>query len=87
MAQVAIMESLEAQICRESFYEFVKRMWFEVVPEIPVWNWHIKYLCDELQTVAENQFEGHRREYDLIINIPPGTTKSTICSVMFPMWL
>lgn len=24
--------------------------------------------------------------HDLIINIPPGTTKSTICSVMFPIW-
>ncbi len=26
------------------------------------------------------------KEYDLIINIPPGSTKSTICTIMYPVW-
>lgn len=44
-------------------------------------------LCEELQAVAERVFRGEPREYDLIINIPPGTSKSSICSVMFPAWI
>jgi predicted phage terminase large subunit-like protein len=77
---------LVASICRDSFYEFVKEFWDVVIPETPIWNWHIKYLCDELQKVAERVFLGKPKAYDLIINISPGTTKSTICSVMFPAW-
>ena len=75
-----------ASICRESFYEFVKEFWDVVIPEKPVWNWHIKYLCNELQIVAERVFLSQLKEYDLIINISPGSTKSTIASVMFPAW-
>ena len=75
-----------ASICRESFYEFVKEFWYIAIPEKPVWNWHIKYLCDELQKVAERVFLNQPKEYDLIINISPGSTKSTIASIMFPAW-
>lgn len=74
-------------ICRESFYAFVQEFWDVLIKEEPVWNWHIKYLCDELQAVAERVFKRLPKEYDLIINIPPGTTKSTICSQMFPAWV
>ena len=40
-------------IVRESFYEFVKEFWDTVVPEKPIWNWHIKLICKELQEIAE----------------------------------
>jgi predicted phage terminase large subunit-like protein len=79
-------EEILASICRISFYEFVREFWEEVVKEDPVWNWHIKYLCEEMQAVAERVFRGEEKQHDLIINISPGTTKSTICSVMFPAW-
>jgi predicted phage terminase large subunit-like protein len=75
-----------ASICRDSFYHFVREFWDVVIPETPVWNWHIKYLCDELQEVAEWVFAGMPKKYDLVINIPPGTTKSTIASIMLPAW-
>ena len=52
-----------------------------------MWNWHIKYICDELQVVAERVFKGLPRAYDLIINVSPGSTKSSICSVFFPAWV
>jgi predicted phage terminase large subunit-like protein len=77
---------LRASICRDEFYEFVRRFWHVIVPEQPVWNWHIRFLCDELQTLAECVFQGKPKDHDLIVNISPGTTKSTICSVMFPAW-
>ncbi len=74
-------------VCRDSFYAFVQEFWSTIIAETPIWNWHIKYLCDELQVVAERVFENKPKEYDLIINIAPGSTKSTICSVMFPAWV
>ncbi len=76
-----------ASIVRESFYEFVREFWSVVIPERAIWNWHIEYLCDELQYVAERVFQWLPKEYDLIINISPGSTKSTICSIMFPAWV
>lgn len=79
--------SLMASIVRESFYEFVKEFWDTIIEEKPVWNWHIKYLCNELQEVAERVFRGDPKLYDLIINVAPGSSKSTIVSQMFPAWV
>ena len=87
MAQAAFNEiDLVRSITQESFYEFLKEFWDVIIPEDPIWNWHIKYLCDELQYMAELVFEGKPKEYDLIINISPASTKSTIASVAFPAW-
>lgn len=77
---------LEASICRDLFYEFVKRFWGEIVGKKFQDNWHISVICRELQTVAERIFRDEPKIYDLIINVPPGTTKSTICTRMFPVW-
>lgn len=78
---------LEASIYKDSFFEFLQAFWSIVVPEKLVLNWHIEYLCDELQRVAERVFEGQPKGNDLVINISPGTTKSTICSIMYPAWV
>lgn len=75
-----------ASICRDSFYDFVREFWDVIVQEDFIDNWHIRYLCDELQAVAERVFRGEPKEYDLVINVPPGSTKSTICSQAFPAW-
>lgn len=79
-------DDLIASICRESFYDFVQEFWEVVSPEIPVWNWHIKFLCDDLQTIMERVFLDLPKEYDEVVNVPPGTTKSTVASVMLPIW-
>jgi predicted phage terminase large subunit-like protein len=78
---------LEKSICEDSFFGFVCRMWSSVIPETFIPNWHIKILCDEMQKLAERVFKRLPRLYDLLINVPPGSTKSTICSVMFPAWI
>lgn len=78
---------LVRSVCRDSFYDFVQEFWDVLIAERPVWNWHVKYLCDELQVMAERVFIGQEREHHLIVNIPPGTTKSTIISIMFPAWV
>ncbi len=77
---------LIASISRESLFEFVKEFWSDVIAEKPIWNWHIPYLANELQIMAERVFRGLPKDYDLIINEPPGSTKSTLSSIMFPSW-
>ncbi len=74
------------EINNRSFYEFLKFFWPEISSETFKDNWHVKYLCDELQKIAENVGEGKPKLYDLIVNIPPGTTKTVITSIMFPAW-
>jgi len=82
-----VESNVMSSIVREDFYEFVKEFWHITIARKPVWNWHIKYLCNELQYIAELVFEDKPKEYDLIINISPGSTKSTIASVMFNPWV
>lgn len=82
-------EEVEARLCREDFWEFVRQFW-ETVPGAGGTmraNWHMEYLCQVLQEMAERVFKGERKKHDLIINIPPGTSKSTICSILFPAWV
>jgi len=45
------------------------------------------YLCEELQKISLLMSDRKPKEYDLVINIPPGTSKSTICTVMLPAWI
>lgn len=78
---------LVGEKCREDFFYFVRVFWDVIIKESPVYNWHIKALCDELQTLAGFIVRREAKPYDLIINIPPGTTKSTITTIMFPAWL
>lgn len=76
----------KAELCRRSFHYFVKTFWDVIIPEPMIDNWHIEYLCNELQHTAQRVIDRKAREYDLIINIPPGTSKSTLVTVMLPVW-
>jgi hypothetical protein len=69
-----------------NLYEFIQVFWNEVVQDEFKTNWHIEYLCTELETVAYRVGNHEDKEYDLIINIPPGTSKTLICSIFFPVW-
>lgn len=81
------MDTLAAEVCKGSFFEFIKEFWHVVVNETPVWNWHIEYLADVLQNIAFKVQRREPRDYDyVIINVPPGSSKSTICSILYPMW-
>ena len=78
---------VDAELCKRDFYYFLQTFWEIIIPEKPVYNWHIKYLCDELQVAAERVFNGEKCPYDLLVNIPPGTTKTTITIIMYPVWI
>jgi predicted phage terminase large subunit-like protein len=49
-------------------------------------NWHIDCLAAELEELAKGVALRKPRKHDLAINIPPGTTKTKLCSVVFPVW-
>ena len=76
---------------RRSFYNFLKLLWPQVESSPFVDNWHIKMVCDELQErfmtqVNYSKLFNDNKLYDLLLNLPPGSTKSMIISVFFPAW-
>ena len=76
-----------AKIAKLSYYDFFKQAWHIKEPETPlIDNWHIKYLCDRLQQEAERINRGEAKEKDMILNIPPGSSKSSIGYIFFPVW-
>lgn len=75
-----------AQLCRLDFHYFVKLFWGVIISEDYIDNWHIKTICDELQTTVIRVKDRQPKLYDLVINVPPGSSKSTICTVMLPVW-
>lgn len=79
---------LTASVCRHSFEEFVRRFWGQVPGTRKlVWNWHLSVFCKLLQEAAERVFEGLPKEEDVVINVSPGTSKSTLFSILFPAWV
>lgn len=77
---------LEASILKDDFYRFVKRMWSTIVAERPVWNWHIRKICKRLGLICKRIFNGIKKRFDLVVNVPPGMSKSLLMSVFLPAW-
>lgn len=84
---VEALRSVTADLCKRSFYHFLVYFWPTIVDEDYQDNWHISFICEEMQRAAERVFSNQPKEYDLIINVPPGSSKSTICTIMFPAWV
>lgn len=78
--------AMRRRVCMESYYDFVQEFWYELVPDPPIWNWHVRILCNALQKQLERTFRMQPKEYDIVCNVPPGTSKSTIFSIMLLPW-
>ena len=76
-----------AEELKSSFYKFFIEFWSLVESEEYEDNFHIKYLCDVLQDMAIRVWNGEEKKHDVVINVPPGQTKSKICSQMFNAWV
>lgn len=72
---------VEAEICRRSFYQFVKRSFHVVETDPFVDGWHIKAICQYLEALYYGNIP------DLIINVPPRHMKSLLVNVFFPAWV
>jgi len=80
-------EELERSIYRTSFEEFVRDFWCEVPGSGNLkWNWHLSLFCEVLQEAAERVFKGLPNESDICLNVSPGTSKSSVWSILFPAW-
>lgn len=74
------------ELNNRSLYHFLQWFWPVVSTQDFRHNWHIEYLCHELEQIAERVGRHEQKLHDLIINVPPGTTKTITCSIMFPAW-
>lgn len=68
--------------CQNDLMEFVRVFWPIVEPSIPlVEGWVLEAIVDMLMAAAD----GHQNR--VIINVPPGTAKSSMLNVFFPAWV
>lgn len=76
------LAEIEKALCEKSLRQFVKFGWHQVEPAAQQFqdNWHIGAICEHLEAVTRGQIR------NLIINVPPRCSKSTIVSVMWPAW-
>jgi len=73
---------VDREIGRKSLRDYLEMAWPQIEPKrafIP--NYHIDAICDHLEAVTRGEI---RR---LVINVPPGTSKSITCSVAWPSWV
>lgn len=73
---------LEAALGRKSLYEFLRMAWNQV-PDVKdpfVDGPHIELVCRHLEAVSRGLCNR------LLINIPPGCSKSLICAVFWQVW-
>lgn len=69
-----------------SLYQFLIWAWPEISGQPFIANWHVHFICEQLEKVAYQVGERRPKEYDVLINVPPGSTKTIICSIIFPVW-
>jgi predicted phage terminase large subunit-like protein len=82
--KLPVISAIRAEKMRRRLSEFVKGAWSIIEPETALkWNWHIDAVCDHVQALVENKLG----KSNLIVNIPPGSLKSTIISVCCPAWI
>jgi hypothetical protein len=89
-SRIKIIQGLERSRsryrCLEKLSFFVKEFWEEIVANELVWNWHMDVLCDVIQESDERVFKRLPKLFDTIINVPPGTSKTKIVSVLSTAW-
>lgn len=75
------LDEIDRIECEESLYAFVKRMWHILEPANPmVHGWVMEAICEHLQAVTNGDIQ------KLVINVPPGFSKSLITNVFWPAW-
>lgn len=71
----------EREYCRRSLAHFVECAWSVTEPgNAYIHGWHIDAVCEHLEAVTAGEINR------LLINIPPGTMKSTLVNVFWPAW-
>jgi len=70
-----------------SYWPFFERAWKEIEPTTDlVANWHIQYIAKVLEEEVKRIIAKKPNPGDIIINVPPGTSKSTLVTKLLPAW-
>lgn len=78
MADVGI----DRERARRSFASFVALAWNHIGdPRRFVWSWHVDAMAEECQDLTDGAF------LRSVLNVPPGSAKSTITGVLWPAWV
>ena len=79
---LADLHQIDREISQRSLSNFIKLAWkrLEVGIDFTA-GWHIDAMCEHLEAMARSDITR------LVINVPPGTMKSSTCCVFFPAWL
>jgi len=82
------LKDYQTEKARRSLAEFVKQAWHVFEPGTPLkWSWVLDAICEHVQALLEDRLVRDGRVIrNLVINVPPGTSKSTITSVCLPAW-
>ena len=75
------LELLDRLDCESSLLDFIKQGWASLEPGAKfVHGWAVGAICEHLEAVSRGEI---RR---LVINVPPGCTKSMTTNVFWPAW-
>jgi len=72
---------LDRDQCEARLIDFVKGGWKYIDPNPYVHGWHLEAVAEHLEAVVRGEIR------NLLINVPPRTSKSSITSVAFPAWV
>jgi len=80
--KIPSLREIDQELCRRSLTEFVRAAWHVVEPGTPyVHGWHVDAIAEHLEAVTAGQITR------LLINVPPGCSKSLVTSVLWPSWV
>jgi phage terminase large subunit-like protein len=82
------LERVLRKQAEDRFYYFFRQAWPIIWKAIPFEKCSFyEPLCDELQEVAERNFRNEDCLNNVVVNVPPGTAKTTLFSVAFHPWV
>lgn len=89
---LALQKEKEKRALKNNYHLFVEKFWDTISTQSFGDSPYIKYLCDEVSQVFKWTADWESQKaapyvYNLLVNISPGMTKSTIISKMGPAWL
>ncbi len=74
-------EIAQRQEAERSLYEFLKQAWVQIEGIPFVGGWCVEAVCEHLEALYRGEIR------NLLINIPPRSSKSTVASAVFPAWV
>lgn len=74
------VEGVDPEDLRTSFRAFIPEAWAVIEPEPFKPGWHLDAIAEHLEAVTAGAIR------NLLVNLPPRHSKSTLVSVLWPVW-